>query len=84
MNTTDTPPPDGLTPLAGLVRVKIAFRVTEIHTIERLVDEAELHRLNEYGDVSTWLEEEFRDDPLADSDLSTESMELVSWKTVTP
>lgn len=66
------------------VRLEITMRVLELHTIEREVNKADFDKQRESGDVASWLEDKFRDDPMPDSDISTESFELDEWKVSTP
>jgi hypothetical protein len=61
------------------MKIKLTFRIIESHTITRDVNAAEFQRQIEQGDPCHWLTEKFRNDPLADSDISTESAEVDSW-----
>src|ERR1035437_5705583 len=91
MNTTPpedtqrsaTPPPDG-TAGSATVRIKITMGILEYHTFEREVDAAEFERERNEGDVMDWLEKQFQDDPMPDSDISTDSVELDAWKIIKP
>lgn len=71
-------PPHG----SETVRVKLTFRCLEYHTIERDVPRAEFDKQRRDGDVCSWLHEQYRDDHMPDSDISTESFELDEWETV--
>jgi CYTH domain-containing protein len=46
------------------------------------VDTAELKRRHEQVDVASWLEDEFIDDPMYDSDICTESVDIDNWETL--
>lgn len=59
------------------MKAKLTFRVIEMHTIEREVDDAELKSA---GDPTDFLGEKFQNDPLSDSNYYTESMELLEWR----
>jgi hypothetical protein len=60
------------------------MRILEYHTFEREVDAAEFNRQRRDADVMHWLEEQFKDDPMPDSDICTESVELDAWKIIKP
>lgn len=64
------------------VRVKLTFRCLEYHTIERDVPKSEFDKQRKDGDVLHWLDGEYRDCDMADSDINTESFELDEWETV--
>ena len=64
------------------VRVKLAFRCLEYHTIERDVPKAEFDKQRKDGDPVHWLDGEYRDADMSDSDISTESFELDEWEVV--
>jgi hypothetical protein len=56
------------------------MRILEYHTFEREVNKADFDRARKHGDVMHWLDEQFRDDGMADSDINTESCELDAWE----
>ena len=64
------------------VRVKLTFRCLEYHTIERDVPKAEFDKQRKDGDPMHWLDEEYRDCDMADSDINTDSFELDEWEVV--
>jgi hypothetical protein len=72
----------GCAPVSGseTVRVELKMRVLEYYTFEREVNKAEFDHQRKHGDVASWLDEKFKDDPMPDSDISTESFELDEWK----
>ena len=66
------------------IHVKLGFRIIEYHTIERAVDAAPYRRREKTGVVTEWLEQKFRDDPMPDSDMSTDSIVLDAWAEIPP
>ena len=64
------------------VRVKLTFRCLEYHTIERDVPKAEFEKQRRECNIMAWLEKEYQDCNMSDSDINTESFELDEWKIV--
>lgn len=63
------------------VKLELQVRVKQTHTIIREVSAAKLSRLLKNGqDVCAWLTDEFQDDSLSDSDISTDPIEVQEWK----
>jgi hypothetical protein len=86
MTNTENIQPPGTPPVAlqrassATVRVQLTMRILEYHTFEREVNKADFERARKHGDVMHWLDEQFRDDPMPDSDINTESCELDAWE----
>lgn len=76
----------GSSPALGsaTVRLKLTMRILEYHTFERDVNAAEFERERNEGDVMDWLEKQFQDDPMPDSGINTESVELDGWSIIKP
>lgn len=61
-------------------KVKITFRCVEYHTITREVDSEEARKHAAAGDTAFWLDEKFRDTPMPDSSVSTESFDIDNFE----
>jgi len=72
----------GASSCSATVKLKLTFRCLEYHTIERDVNAAEFKKQRIERDVMSWLNEEFRDTDMADSDINTEIFELDEWKII--
>lgn len=62
------------------MKIKVTFRIVEYHTIERTVSAKEFAFHQGRGDTASWLDEKFCDDPMPDSSINTECVEIDNWE----
>lgn len=76
--------PEAVKSKPATARINLTFQIVESHTFEREVNIDDFVRERQEDHLMDWLEAQFRDDPMSDSDINTESVKLLSWSLVKP